>query len=614
MTNHLERSTPLSIFNIGMTEEYRSVVVKRCLEHLGQVSPPARRCLQVALRKHIKLPGFSDPNQALKSPKRSLLLSEVISASHRSDALMGALLRVWKESHPELQQAVLTFLQSSEDPVDEPATVGAEFPRIWSQAHMLSVAADFVQAQPTFDRDDAALMMCYVYGRAPIPDELLSSYGLAVGSEDPQSDGAQDMQPNESPQASGITTSPDGFTVPITATLLQDMLAQLQALPPDALEWEQVSSFAASLEALKDSKLLQREHGRIQLREALATLPCEVTSSLAWWGYEVTNWSADHCAWTQAGVLAQEVLEWQAALLRHEKLRQPSSRAEDLARRPARESLEVEIERAYSELSILLGPDGPEPIPPSDAGATVPLVPSRQTADAEVIEAESSPIADLTDSNMTEAADLLDQITSPAETYLTVASEEAAGETDAPEQMLTDEAEILDITSDRDAEELAPEPLIAEEPIFPAATDTLSEDLPQVGTAPGIKWSDGEEKAFEADAMTDRHALQLTPAVDVAALLGAVSDEKPDVPPTTVEHDTDEAWQTMLCQMLAEDDLMGAYWLTRSLDAVGRAMPAPDWLLAAALGARCVTADTPILARDLRAVTFHPKTRRHTGS
>lgn len=78
MTNYIERSTPLSILNDAMTEEYRITVVRRCLEHLAQVGPQARRCLQIALRKHIRLPGFPDPNDAIKSPKRPLLLAEVV--------------------------------------------------------------------------------------------------------------------------------------------------------------------------------------------------------------------------------------------------------------------------------------------------------------------------------------------------------------------------------------------------------------------------------------------------------------------------------------------------------------------------------------------------------
>ena len=85
--------------------------------------------------------------------------------------------------------------------------------------------------------------------------------------------------------------------------------------------------------------------------------------------------------------------------------------------------------------------------------------------------------------------------------------------------------------------------LIAEESIWPAATDTLNGDLPQLDTALDLELPIGEEEAFEADATTERPALQLTPAVDVATLLSAVSDEKPDVPPTTAEGDTDEAWQ-----------------------------------------------------------------------
>ncbi len=603
MTTYLEKSTPLSIFGVAMTEEYRNAVIKQCLGHLDQVSPPARRCLEVALRKHIKLPGFHDAAHALNSPKRALLLSEVVSASHRSDALMGALLRVWDESHPELHQAVLNFLQSSEDPINEPAAVGTEFPRIWSQEHMLSVAADFVQAQPTFNRDDAALMMCYVYGRAPIPDEFLSSFGLAVGSEDPQSDGAQDMQPIQAPRASGITTSQEALTVPVTATLFQDMLAQLQALPPNALEWEQVPSFTASLEALKDSKLAEREHGRIQLRDALATLLCEVESPLAWWGYDVTNWSADHCAWTQAGALAQKVLEWQAALLRHEQLRQPGSRAEDLARRPAREALEVEIERGYSELSAVLGPEAAEPIAFDNGSAPAPVMPPPSTAEAQDAEDESAPAADAADSALVKGPGLHDLTGSPKETEPAMAPEAAAGGADLFEPELTHgAAEIPEAPSDSDAEELAPEAPTAEEPTQRVVAGMLDEELAQLEAVPDVEQSDLEEKEFEPVAPTEIRGLEPTQAVDVAALLNAVPAEKIDTEPAQTLDEGNEAWRDLLCQMLAEDDLTGAYWLTRSRIAGGQSAPVADWLLAAVQGARFVMTSTPGLARDLHRI------------
>lgn len=672
MANYLERSTPLSIFDVAMTEEYRTAVARRCLEHLAEVSPQTRRCLQIALRKHIRLPGFPDPNDALKSPKRPLLLAEVVGASHRSVALMGALLRVWDESHADLHQEVLAYLRGSDDPVDEPATVDTRFPRVWPQAHMLSIAANFVEGRPTFDRDDAALMMCYLYGRAPIPDELLSAYGLASGPEDSLSNEPQDVQSDQSPQAVGTITLQETSAMPETATLFQAMLAQLHALPPDALEWEQLPAFTASLEALRDSKLTEREHGRVQLREALAALICEADAPLAWWGYDVTTWSADCCAWSEAEALAHKVRDWQVMLLRYDQLRQvPASKwAEKQPRREVLTNLEIDIERTYPELRVALSPGVPGPSTPSDVATTTPTIPPEPAVDLTEAELESAATADLTDSAVAEAADLPDQIMSLDETDFTLTPEPSADDIDLSETALAAGTELPGATSDVDTEELTLETLIPEEPVQPSVTDILDQGFPPLEPAPDLEWRSREKETAEAAATAANSDLQPTPEGDavtpiteivipasltvreladkmhrspieiikalmnhglmvpIAALIDfstaqligeelgvtlrcektpePVAEEAKEETGTSsviVEADIDEAWLALLCQMMADDDLSGAYWLVKSLSDSGRPMPAPDSLLAAVQGSRCVTADTPGLARDLLQIT-----------
>ena len=602
MTHHLERSTPLSILNEAMTEEYRTTVVRRCLEHLGQVSPPTRRCLQAALRKQIKLPGFSDPNQALKSPKRHLLLSEVINASYRSDVLMGTLLRVWDESHPELHQAILAFLQDSGDPPGEPVTIDTAFPRVWPQEHMLAVAATFVQAHTSFVDDDAALMMCYVYGRAPIPDELMSGYDFSGEAAEPSSEEVQDTPPGEASPPPGISASKEAIAVQLTTTVFQDMLTQLVDLPPDAREWDELPVFTERLQSLRDAKLAAREQSRDQLQHALDALFSEAGVSLAWWGKDVTAWSADRCPWAQANALAQKVQEWQAALLQHEHLRQPSSRAEELARRSAKEALEVEIERGHSELSAVLGPDAPGPVAPRSGSATAPVMPPQSTAEAQDAADECAPAANAADSGLIEGPGLHDLIASPEETEPAMAPEATAGGADVFEPVLTDGAEIPEAPSDSDAEGPAPEAPIAEEPTQRVVAGMLAEELAQLEAVPDLEQSDLEEKELAPVATTEIRGLEPTQAVNVAALLNAIPDERIETEPAPTSDEGNEAWQDLFCQKLAEDDLTGAYWLTRSRIAGGLSTPVADWLLAAVQGARFVAASTPGLARDLHRI------------
>ncbi|MBK8047415.1 MAG: hypothetical protein IPK16_10025 [Anaerolineales bacterium] len=77
--------------------------------------------------------------------------------------------------------------------------------------------------------------------------------------------------------------------------------------------------------------------------------------------------------------------------------------------------------------------------------------------------------------------------------------------------------------------------------------------------------------------------------------------------------DDDETWNLLLWDMLADNDLSGAYWLTHSLAARGQSTPVSDWLIASIYGAQFVSGDTPSLARSLLEIvqTHEIDTTRH---
>ena len=63
--------------------------------------------------------------------------------------------------------------------------------------------------------------------------------------------------------------------------------------------------------------------------------------------------------------------------------------------------------------------------------------------------------------------------------------------------------------------------------------------------------------------------------------------------------DREEGWHDLLWSLIAADELPAAYWLARSLPAIGRFCPVPDWLLASAQGARWLTPDSDAFVGDL---------------
>lgn len=73
-----------------------------------------------------------------------------------------------------------------------------------------------------------------------------------------------------------------------------------------------------------------------------------------------------------------------------------------------------------------------------------------------------------------------------------------------------------------------------------------------------------------------------------------------------------DSWDSFFWAMLVEDDLAGAYWLSRSLQHSGIAAPLPDWLLAAVQGSQWLSsAADEILIQNLVEIApdYEPQTK-----
>ncbi len=563
MTTHVNKPMPLSILNKAMNEDFRSIVVRRALDWADRASAQARRGFCAALRKDVRLSGFTDSSRALNSPKRPALAAETIKASHYSNELMGAILRVWDESHAELHRVALEFLRNSAEPVQEPVLIETEFPAVWSTDDMETAASEFLRQHASFDEDDVALMLCYLSGRAPVPVEVLEHLASAATSMDrsqqPESGTLQVAVPTQ------LTSRSEVPIVSDTPTIFMDVLARLQALSPDAQEWDRMPLLIASIEALGQSKRAEREQGRDQLRQALITLHREAEAALDWWGYDIGAWSADSCPWNQAAELAVQIGQWQTDLLQHAHLRQAptTSRAEEQSRRKAVDELEVNIQRCHAELDATLSSGGPGPGGPRDdekAPTRIPPEPAEEVAPSPA--GLVSGVADLS---------------------------------------------VVPVQETKQAEPVPPRADVAEAP--PAGPISPETSEPQVIESPyDIAGFEVIEPVEGPIGEPPLKALQ--PSVKTSAP-ASIQEEPASTPFAAPMDESDAAWHTLLWGMVAEDDLAGAYWLVRSLIAMGRPTPIPEWLLAALLGSRWITADTAGLARDLLQIANSHVTTDH---
>lgn len=128
------------------------------------------------------------------------------------------------------------------------------------------------------------------------------------------------------------------------------------------------------------------------------------------------------------------------------------------------------------------------------------------------------------------------------------------------------------------------------------------EDLAIGVEAPAVGLG-SERMTVTVDASPDSSASPQTPPTAPEMALYAVAQ--------WLQKDDDPAlWNILGWHLVLERDLPGAYWLCRSLDAIGRTPPAPAPLLAAVQGTRWLSSSDDLVALDLSRIVHEHSTGR----
>ncbi|MGQ4808464.1 hypothetical protein NKDENANG_01847 [Candidatus Entotheonellaceae bacterium PAL068K] len=318
------------VLNAGMRPAYRKKVIQEALDcYDEEADRTAHQRFKRAIRGHVRIKGFQDP---LRAP-RPLLQREVEKCSYHSNAVLGAILAVWAESHVSLQTEARTFLRSQGLPVVDPADFKEGFSASWATTEMFETVAAFQAQHADFDKDDVVLMLCYLTGgRAPLP---------------------VDTEPRQ--EESSVMK-------------WRQWLEELRALPADAPEWDSLTEFIDELQLLDNEKRQEREAARDRLRHALATLLEQATDELDYFGIsDVRGWSADRCPLHESAALAEQVEQLGQDLLQHRALRHnmAANLAEERQRRNDLETLEAAIIQTHERLAQAFTSPAPDSSPPS---------------------------------------------------------------------------------------------------------------------------------------------------------------------------------------------------------------------------------------------------------
>ena len=145
-------------------QDHWESVVARVLDQRENLPNDARRKLQTAINHVVRIQQF--PNKPAIAPS-PLLKSPVISQLRRSEELANAVLHSWFATQDTLYAIVRNYLHSKEKEVDYPDFVSHEFQGTLTQEDWASACQDILEAHHELNEGDIALMVCFAMNKAP---------------------------------------------------------------------------------------------------------------------------------------------------------------------------------------------------------------------------------------------------------------------------------------------------------------------------------------------------------------------------------------------------------------------------------------------------------------
>ncbi len=278
-----------------MEPEYHEAVVRRALNSRDKVSKAARGLLNSAINSTAKVPQF--PKEPAKAPT-PYLMEPILKTVTKSDKLAGAVLKVWAESHDALGDVVVKHLDNLAMPAEYPDFSENQFQGFWFRDVWEREIDKILERHGEFDKDDVALMLCYVSGK--IPGDQKKDDVLAQG------------------------------------------LEYLRFLPPNAPQWEQeIPDFVESVQAIIETKKAQYEQAN-NLDTLIAEVRDVFSLELKFFQKDLASWSAAHLSLdADLSKVLQDTQKVQSLLTEYRPIHKPAPvLVEERERRPRRARLE----------------------------------------------------------------------------------------------------------------------------------------------------------------------------------------------------------------------------------------------------------------------------------
>ncbi len=555
---------PLTELNKVMDQKYRKKVIRCALEY-GKKTRKLNT-LDTALKHILQIRGFRNPTNA----PLSMLTSAVTGGFDRSSETVAAVLTLWQEANANLFELLSKFLIGEKVALNPINPHTKYFTGLQAISVMDRHQKIFHQRFPDLDEDDIFLMyLCLrgIFFEPLSPDEK-----------------EEDVSQFEESRAGYIWV---------------DWLEQLRQLSVEAPEWAVVDGFISEVQVIAQTKNEERQ-SLVDLQLALNEL-CKILAGQPEFVEEFagcSDWQADLCPSEKVIAATEKITELRQTFEEYKALEQlpPVRLSERQAWHQKLMTLSDYTIKIYQQLENIFVPDLPavvnqtqlsedaptlleEDLPPEEQS----LISASNTAiETSYIETDVLLTSDPdnqeaeTGEEMSEPIDIETQVDS-----LVSDSAEDSSSVNGSDSLkfvkLGDESEpLVDVPSELDA--------------WPADDETLDDTV--TDDAVGfVEQEQGVVSSVEVKASeTDREELlHPTPILEV----------EQNVPREEFSVGADFLWQLLL-----SDDVAGAYWYTRSLEARGEKVLAPSWLLAALQGSRWLEKESTLILETLARIPY----------
>ena len=156
---------PTAILLSSVPAEFTESVVTRVLNQRSHLTSDARAELDVVLNDEVTIPQF--PRYPAKAPP-PILKQAILRHVRESEALVTAVLKVWFASQCKLRDLVVERLREIDMAVSFPDFQEYQLNGYWPYDDWSSLRDEIAETHGSLDKDEVGLMLCCVTGKLPM--------------------------------------------------------------------------------------------------------------------------------------------------------------------------------------------------------------------------------------------------------------------------------------------------------------------------------------------------------------------------------------------------------------------------------------------------------------